>query len=143
MARLIEDKNLIEYIKSEELARRVIRSKDSIRDILIEVINEQPTVDAVEVVHGEWISLTDCSNAGVYCSVCKKKVWKEDYAWCNRKNKLRSNYCPNCGADMRVGRWKGEGMGDYSCSLCGEVVSGNHREKCPNCHAKMDGGDKA
>ena len=61
---------------------------------------QMPTVDAVEVVHGHWVSLTDCSNAGVYCSVCNKKVWKEDYAWCNRKNKLRSNYCPNCGAKM-------------------------------------------
>ena len=34
---------------------------------------------------GYWVSLTDCSNAGVYCSVCHKKVYKEDYAWCNRK----------------------------------------------------------
>ena len=59
-----------------------------------------PAVDAVEVVHGSWVSLTDCANAGVYCSVCNKKVYKEDYAWCNRKNKLRSNYCPNCGAKM-------------------------------------------
>ena len=57
--------------------------------------------DVASVVHGQWVSLTDCSNAGVYCSVCHKKVWKEDYAWCNRRNKLRSNYCPNCGADMR------------------------------------------
>lgn len=52
---------------------------------------------------GEWISLEDCANAGVYCSVCHKKVYKEDYAWCNRKNKLRSDFCPNCGADMRKG----------------------------------------
>ena len=49
---------------------------------------------------GHWASLTDCANAGVYCSVCHKKVYKEDYAWCNRKNKLRSNYCPHCGAKM-------------------------------------------
>ena len=49
---------------------------------------------------GHWVSLTDCSNAGVYCSVCHKKVYKEDYAWCNRKNKLRSDYCPHCGAKM-------------------------------------------
>ena len=63
-------------------------------------VMDAPTVDAVEVVHGQWFSLTDCSNAGVYCSVCHKKVWKEDYAWCNRKNKLRSNYCPSCGAKM-------------------------------------------
>ena len=49
---------------------------------------------------GYWISLIDCANAGVYCSVCHKKVYKEDYAWCNRKNKLRSDYCPHCGAKM-------------------------------------------
>lgn len=49
---------------------------------------------------GRWVSFTECANAGVYCSVCHKKVYKEDYAWCNRKNKLRSAYCPNCGAKM-------------------------------------------
>ena len=59
-----------------------------------------PTIEAEPVRHGHWISLTNCSNSGVYCSVCHKKVYREDYAWCNRKNKLRSNYCPNCGAKM-------------------------------------------
>ena len=57
---------------------------------------------------GEWVSLTDCANAGVYCSVCHKKVYKEDYAWCNRKNKLRSDYCPHCGAKMIPHPPKGE-----------------------------------
>lgn len=57
---------------------------------------------------GYWVSLTDCSNAGVYCSVCHKKVYKEDYAWCNRKNKLRSDYCPHCGAKMMPQQPKGE-----------------------------------
>ena len=57
---------------------------------------------------GHWISLTECANAGVYCSVCNKKVYKEDYAWCNRKNKLRSDYCPHCGAKMTPQPPKGE-----------------------------------
>ena len=57
---------------------------------------------------GCWVSLTDCANAGVYCSVCHKKVYKEDYAWCNRKNKLRSDYCPHCGAKMMPQPLKGE-----------------------------------
>ena len=57
---------------------------------------------------GHWISLTDCANAGVYCSICNKKVYKEDYAWCNRKNKLRSDYCPHCGAKMLPKQPKGE-----------------------------------
>lgn len=70
---------------------------------MLNELDKAPTVDAVEVVHGEWISLTECANAGVYCSVCNKKVWKEDYALCNKKNKLRSNYCPHCGAKMDEG----------------------------------------
>lgn len=57
---------------------------------------------------GYWVSLTNCANAGVYCSVCHKKVYKEDYAWCNRKNKLRSDYCPHCGAKMMPPPPKGE-----------------------------------
>lgn len=57
---------------------------------------------------GYWVSLTDCANAGVYCSVCNKKVYKEDYAWCNRKNKLRSDYCPHCGVRMDGRRLEGK-----------------------------------
>ena len=64
--------------------------------------------DAIEISrvrHGQWISLTECANEGVYCSICKKKVWKSDYALCSHKsrNKLRSDYCPNCGAKMDGG----------------------------------------
>lgn len=58
--------------------------------------------------YGYWVSLTDCANAGVYCSVCHKKVYKEDYARCNRKNKLRSDYCPHCGSKMMPEPPKGE-----------------------------------
>ena len=65
-------------------------------------ILDAPAADVAPVRPGRWISLTECANEGVYCSICKKKVWKSDYAWCSKKsrNKLRSNYCPNCGAKM-------------------------------------------
>lgn len=46
--------------------------------------------------HGYWYTLTECANAGTYCSVCNKKVYKEHYA--NVKEKSR--FCPNCGAIM-------------------------------------------
>lgn len=75
----------------------------------LDLIKEAPAVEAEPVRHGRWNSITNCSNAGVYCSVCGKKVWKEDYAWCNRKNKLRSDYCPHCGAIM-----DGDDYEDYS-----------------------------
>jgi hypothetical protein len=83
---------LIANLDRADLAAAIITAGDYVK--------EAPTVDAVEVVHGWWVSLTECANAGVYCSVCNKKMYKEDYAWCNRKNKLHSNYCPNCGAKM-------------------------------------------
>ena len=52
-----------------------------------------------EAKHGHWIPLDECSNVGVYCSLCHKKVYKLEYA----NQALKSNYCPNCGADMRGG----------------------------------------
>ena len=35
-------------------------------------------------------------------------------------------------------RWKGAGFGDYYCSLCQEVKSGNELPECPYCGAKMN-----
>lgn len=74
--------------------------RTGLADCIAIEIEGLPAADVELVRHGRWISLTDCSNAGVYCSICHKKVYKEDYAWCNRKNKVRSAYCPNCGAKM-------------------------------------------
>ena len=60
----------------------------------------QPAADVAEVRHGRWIELDECANEGVYCSVCHKKVYKIDYAWSNNPVKMKSPYCPNCGARM-------------------------------------------
>lgn len=90
---------MYEYIERKAI-RDALYDADAITMSGIKILNQFPVADVAPVRHGIWISLTDCSNAGVYCSVCHKKVYKEDYAICNRKNKLRSDYCPNCGAKM-------------------------------------------
>lgn len=46
---------------------------------------------------GHWNLLDECSNKGVYCSVCNKKVYKKYYA----NQKVKSRFCPNCGAMMK------------------------------------------
>ena len=98
-----------------------------VREKLVELLTNSPQLDVLDWTtgweeaanyliahgvtvqkHGYWVSLTDCANAGVYCSVCHKKVYKEDYARCNRKNKLRSDYCPHCGSKMMPHPPKGE-----------------------------------
>ena len=55
-------------------------------------------VEFAHVVHAKWIALEDCSNEGVYCSCCQKKAYRLDYA----NQKLKSKFCPNCGANMDV-----------------------------------------
>ena len=60
------------------------------------IIDDAPTVDAVEVVHGEWIHHYYDSGEPIddkwYCSECHM---------CN--DHRRTWYCPNCGAKMDGG----------------------------------------
>ena len=52
-----------------------------------------PTIDAVEVVHGEWIVSYTGGIKQTECSVCGKSFITYDvYGW---------NYCPWCGAKMK------------------------------------------
>ena len=53
-------------------------------------IDAQPTIDAASVVHGEWIDVSDWWTPYQKCSICGAIV--DGYG---------SNFCPNCGADMR------------------------------------------
>ena len=58
-----------------------------------DILAETTTVDAVEVVHGYWVS--DKADILFHCSVCETQIstdWDyDDLSW---------NYCPNCGAKM-------------------------------------------
>ena len=55
--------------------------------MIIDLVDEQPTVDAEPVRHGHWIIT---GFMAVKCSICGATQYElED-----------SNYCPNCGAKM-------------------------------------------
>ena len=64
-------------------------------------------------------------------------------ASCNLEDECCSNVDavenqPTIGSEpVKHGRWRGVGMGDYSCSICGEEISGNYHNYCPNCGADM------
>ena len=60
-------------------------------------IDDMPTIDPKDLrPKAKWRTLDDCSNAGVYCTRCYKKVYRVDYA----NQKVKSRFCPNCGAEM-------------------------------------------
>ncbi len=55
------------------------------RESVLRIVDEQPSVDAVGVVHGRWLphwGNTECSVCGYITYLCG------------------ANYCPNCGAKM-------------------------------------------
>lgn len=62
--------------------------------VFIEDIEEAPTIDAVEVVHGRWEPRKDIPGF-VRCSVCHDCNIYDD--WADGK---KWNYCPNCGTKM-------------------------------------------
>ena len=59
-----------------------------------EVIDNIPAADVVEVRHGRWVDEVYVWQGlkSAQCNQCKRKT---DYY-------IQPNYCPNCGADMRV-----------------------------------------
>ena len=58
----------------------------------VEIVDDSPTVDATEVVHGKWMRARKPVTANMECSICKKEYLLSDF-----------NYCPNCGAKMDGG----------------------------------------
>ena len=68
--------------------------------LILERIGLQPTIDAVEVRHGEWINETRGYNWYGKCSACGKEYNVD--CWYGR-----FKYCPNCGARMDGERREG------------------------------------
>lgn len=65
-------------------------------DAIIYEIENAPTMDAVEVVHGRWEYQppTITLNASWKCSACNKVFWEHIL------ETRYFSYCPNCGAKM-------------------------------------------
>lgn len=62
-----------------------------------DLIVDAPTVDAVEVVHGQWIEKPYLLGTTRYCSICGQNYGMSHGVF---------NYCPNCGAKMYESRKK-------------------------------------
>lgn len=67
---------------------------DETVDTLLTALRPVSRERVEKVWRGEWMALDECSNEGVYCKRCKKKVYRIEYA----NEKMRSPFCPACGA---------------------------------------------
>ena len=103
MSDLISRSALAEEVKSLRVTVTGLRGGKCIqneyleqyKDTLLRVIEEQPTIEAVPVVHGEWIHIesSDMVIGRAYkCSNCEKI----------RYGSFIPPYCQICGAKMNV-----------------------------------------
>ena len=69
------------------------------------IIDNEPTIDAVEVKHGKWIPHPTerewdvCSACGIGCK--RREYGYDTYFVREWVTEYGYPYCPNCGADMR------------------------------------------
>ena len=90
--RLIDADGITDHEIIDYLGIRYASCLDDVRDML----NEQPTIEAVPVVHAEWIwKQQPTGESFLYCSKC------DELALCDKDGfQYESEVCPNCGAKM-------------------------------------------
>ena len=92
-------------IDADELQRDMmdmVASGMYVLEDMIDAVIEAPTIDAVPVVHGEWVEENrNPRSAQFVCSVCHRTAYDiqptRNKAW---RKRCRYAYCPNCGARM-------------------------------------------
>ena len=82
----------------EELQKCFVNNSIHKND-LAEILANLPTVEAKPVVHGEWV--LDKRKDRIYCNHCNNYTPYEWNETSYEVSELISNFCPNCGTDMR------------------------------------------
>lgn len=85
----------MELIDKEALVQDLL-DKSFYPAIVRRAIEQQPAIDAVEVVHAGWQSHGDFFTSYLKCPVCEKSIC----AYADNGDGQRFDYCPNCGAKM-------------------------------------------
>lgn len=98
--RLIDSNEALRMIKNSCTDNPYItltekRMWKNIHAIAMSCVTASPTVDAVEVVRGQWIDRIDNDTPMHECSVCGARVVKSFYEYENP-----NLYCYHCGARM-------------------------------------------
>lgn len=62
--------------------------------VFLQIIDDEPTIDAQPVKRGRWYY--DNAKDQCFCTECGNYTYIGKF-----ENEILSNYCPDCGADMR------------------------------------------
>lgn len=97
---MAEQRKLIDFEKARKSVMEILAGKVTTPiAVKVAMAMQEQSVDAVEVVHGQWRRFINGDGEYKYlCGVCEKMVTYEMGG---------SNYCPNCGAKMDGGNEDG------------------------------------
>ena len=106
-----------DYISREETVKQITRVAEQIKGdnspyiftaLYLGNKEDFPSADVRKNIHGEWIKIQSGDKdfpESIVCSKCKNENSHLDF---NERNEpigkvfVKSNFCPNCGADMRT-----------------------------------------
>jgi DNA-directed RNA polymerase subunit RPC12/RpoP len=85
-----------DVVKRNSIHEELVYLLKKVDAVLAEKIDDLPTIEAVPVVHGEWIFTETFADITFYkCSICSNDIGVDPFF----DDKV-SNFCPNCGAKM-------------------------------------------
>lgn len=97
-------------IDADELKKEFPKDSDweypvNTNEYVCEMIDAQPTVE-LQQIKGKWITKEKDYIKQIYCSKCGKTALRvlvadDYYGNCVHGETRKTNFCPNCGADMR------------------------------------------
>ena len=90
MSRLIDAEKL-DLVSYQGIPNGYKDSFDSGVLYAMNLMDDQPTIDAAPVVHGHWIGKPLAGYSTVKCSACGSAFMENNGKW---------KYCPDCGAKM-------------------------------------------
>ena len=102
------------------------------RQAAIEALRRAEALTKAFGYHNVIETIRDLPSADIDLSDYSDRLWRNAY----EQGKADAE------AERKKGRWKGEGLGDYRCSLCGEVTRRFRTNYCPNCGAEMEKGEE-
>lgn len=97
--RLIDGDKLVKAIRTdyyEHFTGCHSSSEITLLDMILDDIEEQPTIEAAPVVHGEWVKVEEWATKAKYrCSICGREILSS-----TKVNIEKYPYC-HCGAKMK------------------------------------------
>lgn len=83
------------FIDVDALLSNLIFPSNTFKQAFTDILYDEPDAEVKPIVYGNWVPVDDEPHEDFECDRCGYIICGEEFA---------TNFCPNCGADMRKER---------------------------------------